>query len=501
MSANRQTVASGSRSIASGMSKVGALRGPLAALSMLVGAVGCHAKPSLTVELRLERADKVNATRAVPGEYVVVFGDGIAGIPLEGETGADVARRAQALEDSAAMEAALAGADVNIQYRYGYAVIGFAGTLSPAALAAVMRATHGRARIERNRESRQDTDEVRPRDEIRPTDEVRPIDEIRPMMKALKVAASPPLPYGLDRIGQRLLELNKAFQRPMPGNREVHAYVIDSGILASHSEFLRQNGSSRVGNGYNAYTTAPTDNCLKHGTHVAGTIGGKNVGVAPFVELHSVRVIGCAGNVTSAAAIAGVDWVLAQYKSHKKSSVANMSLEFDLKIPNLDSAIRNSITAGITYVVAAGNRNYNACTVSPAGVQQAITVASVDPETDKKAGTSGGTCVDLFAPGEAIASATSTSANAWAYQDGTSSAAPHAAGVAALVLSRHNASPAAVWTAIANAANVAGTPYWCGVGGRGTAPNRLLHWGAALPNDGIKDSEALTGPPKSCSGK
>lgn len=475
MSAIRQIILSCSRSVASPTAELRTVRGMPGAFLLFAGIAGClgAARPPLTPPPRLDGVVDVPAMRAVPGEFVVIFGDGIAGVPLEGETRADAARRRIAETDSEAAETAAIRAGGRIQYRYRDAVIGFAGNLPPEAIEAIIRATRDRAKIEPNWKAHQGTDEYLP-------------------VTAMKTAAGlPPLSPGLDRIGQRLLKLNGVFQPPAPGGREVHVYVIDSGIRATHSQFARASGSgSRVGNSFDAYITPPTDRCARHGTHVAGTIGGKTVGVAPFVELHSVRVIDCSDTVTLAAAILGVDWVLKQYRMRPKSSIANMSLEFYAKLPSLDSAVNNSITAGITYVIAAGNHNQDACKVSPARVVAAITVASVDPETDKNAGTSGGTCVDLFAPGKVIVSATSSSDAAWDVQNGTSSAAPHAAGVAAIYLSRVNAGPAAVWAALLSAANVIpGTSDWCGVLNRGaTTHNRLLHWGAGLPPDGKTDA-------------
>lgn len=462
--------------------------GSRAALWMLLAIVclGAAPRPSFAAPLP-GRSEEARGLRAVPGEYVVIFGDGVSGLPLEGEPRSDFDRRRQALTDSAAAETAVIRAGGRILYRYRDAVIGFAGVIPPSAFDVVRAATADRAYVQPNWEARQWSDED------------------RPMMAMKLAAATPPLSQGLDRIGQRLLSLNQTFQRPATGSLEVHAYVIDSGIRASHSEFARPSGpGSRVGPGYDAYSPASSASCFRHGTHVAGTIGGRTVGVAPSVLLHSVRVIDCYGNVTSAVAVAGVNWVLGQYwsnnPSNRKSTVANMSLEFGLRLPGLDWAIQNSIAAGITYVVAAGNHHQDACLISPAGVQHAITVGSVDPEDDTRAGSSGvGLCVDLFAPGIAIISASSTNDIGWDYQDGTSSAAPHAAGVAALILSRTRLSPAAVWTAMANAANVTGTPGWCGVVDRGpNSPNRLLHWGAGSL-DGTADSETLLGAPQACS--
>jgi hypothetical protein len=458
--------------------------GLAAALLVIAGGAGCSGRSgrlSVTAQVQLQGGG--GATRVLPGEYVVIFGNGIAGIPLEGETRADADRRRQAFEDREASEAALAGTETEIRYRYSNAVIGFAGPLSPAALLAVRRASGDRVTIEPVVETRQDSG--------------GDMDDALPAMAMKTTAAA--VPFGLDRIGQRLLNLNGQFQPPAAGPRPVHVYVIDSGILASHSEF-----GSRVGTSHNVYYGTPAASCFKHGTHVAGTIGGNTVGVAPFVRLHSVRVIDCSNNVPSNAALAGVDWVLSQAKGYQQASVANMSLEFGFPVLSLDWAIRNSITGGITYVVAAGNLNSNACNVSPARVAAAITVASTDPGDDKKAGTSGGPCVDLFAPGVAIRSANSASNNAYYTDSGTSFAAPHVTGVAALVLSRYSgplsaATPSHVRATILAAANVQGTPGWCGVGNRGAAPNILLHWGAGPPPYGTKDSET-GGTPRSCTG-
>jgi subtilisin family serine protease len=167
------------------------------------------------------------------------------------------------------------------------------------------------------------------------------------------------------------------------------------------------------------------------------------------VTLKAVRVLNCTGSGTTAGVIAGVDWVTA---NHVDPAVANMSLGGGAS-STLDAAVANSITAGVTYAVAAGNSNKDACKYSPARVASAITVGATT-STDARATYSNyGKCLDLFAPGSSITSAWIGSTTAINTISGTSMATPHVAGVAALYLQRYpTATPAAVTTAIKNAA-------------------------------------------------
>jgi subtilisin family serine protease len=289
-------------------------------------------------------------------------------------------------------------------------------------------------------------------------------------------------PTGLDRIDRRLLPLNTFFTYSHTGTG-VHAYVIDSGIRDTHTElFPRASGA-----GFTAITDAfGTGDCNGHGTHVAGTLGGTTYGVAKNVNLHSVRVLDCAGNGTLAGVISGVDWVTL---NAIQPAVANMSLGGGFS-PTLNTSVTNSIASGVTYAVAAGNSEINACTVSPASTPTAITVGNVDPANDTRFVPSNfGPCLDLFAPGKDILSAGIASDTSTAIKTGTSMASPHVAGVAALYLQTHPAaSPATVWGAILNAADVSTTLGWPGVINPGVgSPNVLLHWGSL--NDGYDDGD------------
>ena len=231
--------------------------------------------------------------------------------------------------------------------------------------------------------------------------------------------------WGLDRIDQTSLPLSGTYTYPNTAS-SVHAYIIDTGILTTHTQFAGRatSGYDFVDNDSNA-----TD-CNGHGTHVSGTVGGSTYGVAKAINLVAVRVLNCSGSGTTAGVIAGVNWVTS---NAIKPAVANMSLGGSAST-SLDTAISNSIAAGITYGIAAGNSNANACNYSPARVATAITVGATT-STDARASYSNyGTCLDLFAPGSSITSAWYSSTTATNTISGTSMATPHVVGAAALVL-------------------------------------------------------------------
>jgi subtilisin family serine protease len=251
--------------------------------------------------------------------------------------------------------------------------------------------------------------------------------------------------WGLDRIDQRDLPLDNAYTSAT-GAAGVTAYVIDTGIRRTNADFggrASAIGFDAIGDGQNG------NDCNGHGTHVAGTIGGTVYGVAKQVALVPVRVLACNGSGTYSQVIAGIDWVTA---NHAPNAVANMSLGGGASSA-LDTALANSVASGVTYAVAAGNSNADACTASPARAPSAITVGATT-NTDVRASYSNyGTCVDLFAPGSSITSDWNTSDTATNTISGTSMASPHVAGSAALYLGDHSgASPATVTAALLGAA-------------------------------------------------
>ncbi|MDY7227397.1 S8 family peptidase [Hyalangium rubrum] len=271
-------------------------------------------------------------------------------------------------------------------------------------------------------------------------------------------------PWGLDRVDQRDLPLSKSYSYGGQG-RGVNAYIIDTGIRTSHSDF---GGRAEVG--YDAINDGKKGiDCNGHGTHVAATVGGSTYGVAKSAKLYAVRVLSCSGSGSTAGVIAGVDWVT---NNHVKPAVANMSLGGGADRA-MDDAVRRSVAAGVTYVLAAGNDNKDACTTSPARTPEAITVGATT-DTDARASFSNfGSCVDIFAPGHQITAAWYTSDTDTKTISGTSMAAPHTAGVAALYLERNpNASPNDVVKALADNATPGkvGTPGSC-------SPNKLAFTG------------------------
>jgi subtilisin family serine protease len=254
------------------------------------------------------------------------------------------------------------------------------------------------------------------------------------------VATQSPATWGLDRIDQRDLPLNNTYTYNQTG-QGVHAYIIDTGIRASHAEFTGRmgNGADFVGDGNG------TNDCHGHGTHVAGTAGGTTYGVAKQVTLHAVRVLNCSGSGTTSGVIAGVDWVTANSPS---PAVANMSLGGGASTA-LDNAVANSINSGVSYAIAAGNSNANACNSSPARVASANTVGSTTSSDARSSFSNFGTCLDIFAPGSSITSAWSTSNTATNTISGTSMATPHVAGAIALYLQTSpGASPATITGAL-----------------------------------------------------
>lgn len=273
--------------------------------------------------------------------------------------------------------------------------------------------------------------------------------------------------WGLDRIDQRNRPLSTTYTYFATGSG-VKAYVIDTGIRFSHSQF-----GGRAITGFDAVDGGSADDCNGHGTHVAGTVGGSTYGVAKSVTLVGVRVLNCSGSGTTSGVIAGVDWVTGNHPAGAPA-VANMSLGGGASTA-LDNAVRNSITDGVGYAVAAGNGDIfgiaqNACNFSPARVSQAMTVSATNSSDTKASWANYGTCVDWFAPGVSITSAWYTSNTATNTISGTSMATPHSAGVAALYLQGNpGASPATVRNALFNNAtqNVVVSP------GSGS-PNRLL---------------------------
>jgi subtilisin family serine protease len=299
---------------------------------------------------------------------------------------------------------------------------------------------------------------------------------------ALDVQTNPPS-WGLDRIDQRNLPLDSSYTFNTTASN-VHAYIIDTGIRITHTTF-----GGRATWGHNSVDTNNTD-CNGHGTHVAGTVGGSQYGVAKGVSLVAVKVLNCQGSGTTAQVADGINWVAA---NAIKPAVANMSLGGGVDA-TLDSAVSSAINSGVTFAIASGNSNADACNFSPARVPAAITVNATDINDARASFSNFGTCTDIFAPGVNITSSWNSSDTATNTISGTSMATPHVTGAAALWLATHTAdTPAQVASGLINAATT-GKVTNPGTG----SPNRLLFTlfgatsGVTVANPGSRTSTVGT---------
>ena len=328
-------------------------------------------------------------SRAIPGSYIVVFRPEVS-------NAADLARQL------------VGAAHGTLRYTYGSAIKGFAADL-PGNAAEALRHNPNVAYVEQDGTVELFGGGTQP---------------------------APPAPWGLDRVDQRALPLSLSYTWGTSGEG-VSVYIIDTGIRTTHVDF-----GGRAAWDFNAVKGSdPDSDCIGHGTHVAGTVGGTTYGVAKGVSLHAVKVLDCTGSGRWSWVIAGIDWVTAHAA---KPAVANMSLGGDYNQAAND-AVAASVASGVVYAVAAGNSSTNACTFSPASEPTALTVGATTKLDALASYSNTGPCVDLFAPGTSILSDWHTSDTEAVYLSGTSMATPHVSGAAALYLENHpTASPAEV---------------------------------------------------------
>jgi len=220
------------------------------------------------------------------------------------------------------------------------------------------------------------------------------------------------------------------------GGSGVTIYVQDTGVRVTHSEFGSRASSALDVSSGSAVECNGDLNCARdvqgHGTHCAGTAGGQTYGVAVAASVRSVKTLGDSGSGQRSWQYVGIDWVSA---SGARPAVISMSLGGNGADPGYTTVIDAAVENGVTVVVAAGNSNSDACNFSPAFAENAITVGSTTSTDARSSFSNYGTCVQIWAPGSSVVSASNQDDSSTRSLSGTSMACPHVSGAAALVLS------------------------------------------------------------------
>ena len=260
---------------------------------------------------------------------------------------------------------------------------------------------------------------------------------------SLMDSQSPAPSWGLDRIDQTNTTYDSTYNYPASAGAGVRVYIVDTGVMASDPDF-----AGRIETGADMLNqNLQGADCNGHGTHVAGTVAGTKYGVAKKATIVPIRVLGCTGSGSWSGFISAMDWIIANHPTGTPG-VMNASLGGG-KYQLVNDAVQKLFAAGISPVIAAGNSNADACAYSPSSSPNAITVGASDLNDNRSSFSNFGDCVDVFAPGSNIMSNNFADSSTGRSLSGTSMAAPHVAGLAALYLGDNKAAnPTAVTAAI-----------------------------------------------------
>eukprot|EP00429_Kryptoperidinium_foliaceum_P003950 CAMPEP_0176027146 /NCGR_PEP_ID=MMETSP0120_2-20121206/13309_1 /TAXON_ID=160619 /ORGANISM="Kryptoperidinium foliaceum, Strain CCMP 1326" /LENGTH=451 /DNA_ID=CAMNT_0017360351 /DNA_START=83 /DNA_END=1439 /DNA_ORIENTATION=- len=291
----------------------------------------------------------------------------------------------------------------------------------------------------------------------------------QPSESSMASVASP-LTWNLQRV---------ALSNATTTGRGVRIWVVDTGLSPTHEDLkgrVKLVGYFKYGTFRSCWSNEDA-NCfdiLGHGTHVAGTAAGTRFGIATDAQVLSIRVFETDGKASSIKIVGALNHIA---RNRQAGDVVNLSLGGNGESPAITAALKRLTSLGVHIVVAAGNQNEDACYGSLSRHKPIFVVGASDSDDEKAEFSNWGECLDMYAPGQMIVAADFRADTAYTGMSGTSMAAPHAVGVAALYLeSNKSVSPeelyhflkaSATWGALSEL--------------RPGDPNRLLRIGAIKP--------------------